>query len=342
MGAGGAIGLSLLPSSVRAADGVDLNFYSWDSYIGETTLADFEDQTALRVHTDVYADNEELLDNLKNGSAPYDVIVPSSDVVQRMIAADLLMPLDHADIPNMANLHTAFLDAGFEPKRRHTVPYSWRALGIGYRKSKVDAAPDSWRWILDSDRHAGRIALLDEAAPMLGAAMKYLGHSLNNLNAEPLMQAAELLTRQKPHIVAFASDEGQDLLLSGQVDIAMEWSADISQVMGEDPDISFVIPREGSVIWQDTMAIPATAPHPKKAHDFINFILEARTGADIAEFLHIATPNKAARSHLSVEYNQNPTLGAPEDVLARCEHILRSTPEAMAQRMQAWKHVRSE
>ena len=111
---------------------------------------------------DLYAGNDELFPKLKAGNPGYDVIVPTNDFVERIIAAGMLMPLDHAAIPNMANIELAFRDAAFDPGRRHSIPYMWGMLGIGYRKSRCDGAPDSWRWLYDSDRYSWRCTLLGE------------------------------------------------------------------------------------------------------------------------------------------------------------------------------------
>ena len=174
--------------------------------------------------------------------------------------------------------------------------------------------PDSWKWVLDSDKYSGRIALLNEG--FIELTLKYLGYSYNSKDPGQIKQAEELLIKQKPHIKVFA---GQDLLLSGEVDLTVEWNGDILQVMEEDDDISYVVPKEGSNVWQDTLAIPVGAPHPDNAHKLINFILDAEAGAAIADFIQYATPNEAARKLLPDEYNNNPAIFPSEETLAKCE-----------------------
>lgn len=117
----------------------------------------------------------------------------------------------------------------------------------------------------------------------------------------------------------FAPDNGQDLLASGEVDICEEWNGDILQVMGEDQDLNYVVPVEGSQIWQDTLAIPNGAPHPENAHAFINYLLDAKVGAEIAKFINYATGNAAAAKLLDDSYNKNPIIYPPEEVIAKCE-----------------------
>lgn len=340
-GTGAAAGLSILPQAAFAGEEPQLNFYNWDTYIGETTLADFEARTGIKVRMDLYADNDELFARLRAGNPGYDVIVPTNDFVERMIAADMLMPLDHAAIPNMANIDPAFRDAAFDPGRRHSVPYMWGTMGIGYRKSRCDGVPDSWRWLYDSDRYSGRCALLGEAGAVLGAAFKYMGHPLNSTDPELVEAAETLIVAQKPHLKLFAPDNGQDLLLSGEVDIAMEWNGDILQATAKDGDIAYVVPREGSILWEDTLAIPRRAPHPENAHAFMNFVLEAEAGAAIARTIRYATPNAAAKALLPADYTGNPAIFPSGETLAACEPALYRGEETARLYEAAWTRIRA-
>ena len=337
-----AAGLTFLPKFGRAAEEKRVNFYNWDTYIGETTLDDFKGTSGVEVKMDLFADNEELFAKLKAGNPGYDVIVPSNDNVERMISAGLLMPLDHSKIPNFAtNVQDAFKDTAFDPGRKYSMPYMWGTMGFGYRKSRVDGVPDSWKWMLDSDRYSGRISVLSEMTAVLGVTFKYLGHGMNATDPKVVKQAEELLIKQKPHIKVFAPDNGQDLLLSGEVDIAMEWNGDILQVMAEDPDLSYVVPKEGSVVWEDALAVPTGAPHPENAHAFINYILDADAGAKIADFIQYATPNAAAKALLSDEYRNNPAIFPPDDVLAVCEPVVFQGPDVVRMFDETWTRIQA-
>ena len=203
----------------------------------------------------------------------------------------------------------------------------WGTVGIGYRKSRVDGVPDSWKWLYDSDKYAGRIALLGSPGTVLQVGCKYKGWPLNEKDPAKLEQVAELLIKQKKNIKVFAEDNGQDLLLSGEVDLTMEWNGDILQVMAEDKDISYVVPKEGGLLWEDTLAIPTGAPHPENAHAFINFLLDAKNGAAIADFIQYATPNAAAKALMKPDYTGNPAIFPSDEVIARCETAIYQGPE---------------
>ncbi len=314
-----ALGLSLMPRDLFAAEDKTLNFYNWDTYIGETTLADFEKESGIKVKMDLYADNDELFAKFKEGNPGYDLIVPTNDYVERMIAADMLSPLDHGKIPNMSNIDTPFQDAQFDPGRKYSMPYMWGTIGIGYRKSKVKGAVDSWKAVYDSDTHPGKISLLGDGQTVIGMALKYLGYSLNSTDPAEIKKAEDLIIAQKQQIKVFAPDNGQDLLASGEVDLAQEWNGDILQVMGEDDDIGYAVPKEGGLIWQDCLCVPKGGAHPGNAHALINFILDAEAGAAIAETIQYATPNAAARKLLSKEYNENPAIFPSDDAVAKGE-----------------------
>ena len=316
-----------------------LNFYNWDTYIGETTLDDFRKTSGIDIKMDLYADNDELFAKLKEGNPGYDLIVPTNDYTERMIIANMVAPLDHSKIPNIKNINPLFMDAAFDPDRKYSLPYMWGTQGIGYRKSKVSSTPDSWKTLFDSDEYSGRIALLGDASSVLGATLKYLGYSYNTTDPKKIKQAEELIIRQKPHIKAFAADNGQDLLLSGEVDLTMEWNGDILQIMEEDDDISYVVPNEGSNVWQDTLCIPTGAPHPDNAHAFINFILDAEVGAAIADFIYYATPNEAARALLSDDYNKNPAIFPDEATLARSEPSIYLGEDVQRLYDEAWTRI---
>ncbi len=332
-----AAGLTFGPKFSLGAEEKKLNFYNWDTYIGETTLDDFGKASGIETKMDLYADNDELFAKLREGNPGYDVIIPTDSYVERMILANMIVPLDHGRIPNRKNIEPVFLDAAFDPGRKYSLPYMWGTLGIGYRMSKVDGVPDSWKWAFDSNKYSGRIALLNEG--VLEVALKYLGYSYNSKSAQEIKEAEALLINQKPHVKVFAEDNGQDLLLSGEVDVTMEWNGDILQIMAEDDDISYVVPKEGSNVWQDCLCIPTGAPHPDNAHAFINFVLEAEAGAAIADFIQYATPNNAARALLSDDYNKNPAIFPDSETLARCEAAIYLGEDVQRIKDEAWTRV---
>ena len=337
-----AIGFNLVGGRAHAAEEKRLNFYNWDTYIGETTLDDFQASTGVEVKMDLYADNAELFAKMREGNPGYDVIVPTNDYVNRMWVAGLLQPLDHAAIPNFKNIDKEFQDASFDPGRKYSMPYMWGTMGVGYRKSKVPSI-DSWSavWGPESDQYAGRIAWISEPESMMGMAMKYLGHSYNSTDPAHINAAAEQLIKYKKNVKTIAEDNGQDLLAAGEVDIAVEWNGDITQLRSEDPDVDYVIPQEGSYYWQDCLCVPVGAPHPQNAHAFINFLMDAEVGRDLAEYIEYATPNEAAWRLTNEAYRTNPAIFPPAEVMKNVEGSKYSGEERSRLIEAAWTRVLS-
>lgn len=332
-----AVGISFagpLAACGKGGGGSDANtvhFLNWDTYIGEgpaqgeTTLTDFTAATHIPAKMDLFASNDELFAKFRAGNPGYDVIVPSNEFVTRMGDAGMLMPLDKSKIPNASNLLPEFQDASFDPGRKYSMPYTWLVIGVGYRKSKMagkvpGGVPDSWKYLLDSDVFHQKLSVLGESADLIRISAKYLGHSVNNIPDSMISQIEQMLIKQKPHILKFHSDDGQDLLVAGDVDIVMEYNGDIAQVMKDDPDLGWCIPKEGSLLNQDTLCIPANAPHADGAHAFINYLLDAQAGAKIAATINYATPNAAARALMPAAYKDNTVVYPTAAELAKCEY----------------------
>jgi spermidine/putrescine transport system substrate-binding protein len=335
-------GLAFLPKGSLAEEEKKLTFYNYDTYIGENTLAEFQTATGIEVKMDLFADSDELFTKLKAGNPGYDVIIPTNDKVGRMIQAKMIMELDHSKIPNIANIDPSFMNPTFDPGRKYSLPYMWGTVGVGFRKSKIEGGVvDSWKWLLEDQKYAGKVALLGDQEHTVGIALKYLGFSYNSTNMDELNKAKDLLIAAKSVVKKYADDNGQDLLAQGEVDLTMEYNGDIAQVMKEDDDIGFAIPKEGGNLWEDTIAIATGAPHPENAHAFINYIFDKDAGKHIADTIQYATPNKAAKDLMDGAYKENPAIYPPDDVLAKCEYSMYLGEEALKVRDEIWTAVQA-
>lgn len=312
--------LSGLPR-IGSGEGKELNVYNWDTYIGETTLQTFTDSTGIEVQYDLYANLEEMFAKFQEGNPGYDVIFPSDYMMETMRVAGMLEEIDHSRIPNFQYIDPNFLDPSFDPGSKHSVPYFWGSVGIGYRKSKVDA-PDSWGDLFDNDQYSGRIALLADSRFVLALALMYLGYSANSTNADEIGEARDLLIKQKKHLKAFVPDSGQDMLIAGDVDLVMEWNGDVLKVMAEDDDLSYVVPKEGSILWIDGLCIPKGAPNVDNAYLFLNHIHDPKVNAEIANTIHYATSNKSAREFVNPEDLNNPAVYLPDEIVAKCQSLV--------------------
>jgi spermidine/putrescine transport system substrate-binding protein len=302
-----------------AAQEAQVNVYNWDTYIGSSTLDEFTDATGISVRYDLFASTDELFGKMREGNPGYDVIFPSNNTVERMTAADMLIEIDAAKIPNLKNIAPTFANAPYNPGLKWGAPYFWGTQGIGYRKSRFQTPPKSWRDMTENEAVKGRFAVLADV-DSLRMALKILGFSLDTRNPQEIAAAGDYLVKIKPGIKSFAPDTGQDLLLSGEVDICLEWSGDIKQVSAEDEDLDYVIPSEGSLLWSDNMVIPKGAPHPDNAHAFIDYILTPEVHGAIAAEIRYACPNQAAMQYVPEEDRTNPAIYPSEETLAHCEY----------------------
>lgn len=315
-----------------------LNLYIWSNYIAPETLRRFEQRQRCRVNLDLYDTNEALLAKVQSGNVAYDVLCPSNYPIQILLHQGLLRPLDHSALPHLANIDPRFLDRDYDRGNRHSVPYVWGTCGIAYNKKKV-APVDSWAAMWDP-RHAGRVLMLDDARETLGAALRWRGHSLNTKDPALLRLAQQLLIEQKPLVRTYNSSSYEDVLLSGDVWLAQGWNGQFARAMAQDPDLEYVIPKEGASLFIDSLVIPASAPHPELAHAFIDFTLEPEIAAEICRSMRYSSPNRAALPLLPPEIRGHPAIFPPEEVLARAE-LIEDLGEATVLYDRLWTEVKT-
>ncbi len=301
-------------------------FYNWTDYIDPEILTRFEEECGVEVVYDTYASNEDLLAKLQAGASGYDLIVPSDYMVTTMRELDMLRELDHANIPNLANLYPRFTEAPYDPGNVYSVPYQWGTTGIGYNLDEVGSEPDSWAYLFDPERaaqYAGRMSLLNDPRELIGAALKYLGYSANSTDPDELEQAKAVLLAVKPYVATFDSESFEDLLASGDVVIGHGWSGDYFRVIYENPDMNlgYIIPQEGGIIWTDNLAIPRTAPNPYTAEVLINYLLDPEMGGMLTNFTYYASPNQAAEPYILDEIKEDPGIYPAAETLDRMEFL---------------------
>jgi spermidine/putrescine transport system permease protein len=317
----------------------ELNLFIWSSYIAPETVATFEKRLGVKVNIDLYDSNEALLAKLQAGNAGYDVVCPSHYSVQILLAQGLLRPLDHSALPHLGNVDASFLDRPYDPRNSYSVPYFWGTTGIAYDRGKVREKIDSWDALWDP-RYRGRILMLDDAREVFGAALKRRGHSLNATDETLLAAARDDLLRQKGLVRAYNSSNYEDVLLSGDVWLAQGWNGQFAKAMDQNPDIVYVIPKEGSALFIDSLAVPKDAPHPALAHAFIDFTLEAEVAAEICRTMRYSSPNRAAWPLLPPSVRSHPAVFPPPDVVERLE-LIQDLGDATALYDRLWTEVKS-
>jgi putrescine transport system substrate-binding protein len=290
-----------------------VDFYNWSDYIDPTVLEQFRQETGIAVHYDTYDSNDILETKLLAGNSGYDVVVPTAYFLQRQIQAGIFYQLDKSKLPNLVNVWDAIAKrlARYDPGNQYAVNYMWGTVGIGYNLANLKeilgpaAVVDSWDVVFKPDviakfKDCG-IHMLDSSDDILTLGLHYLGFDPNSTNAGELEKAAELLTTVRPFVRKFHSSEYLNALASGEICLAVGFSGDIKQAQkrakeaNNGVDIGYSIPKEGTQLWFDNLAIPKEARHIEEGHELINFLLRPRIAAKNTNFISYANGVAASR-----------------------------------------------
>jgi len=317
---------------------VTLHLFTWSDYTEESAVKEFERRFGVKVVTDTFGSNEELLAKLQGGASGYDVVVPSDYMVSILIKQGLLAELDHAKIPNLAHVYQHLKGLYYDPQNAYSVPYLWGTTGIGYNADLVTPPPMSWQTLWDP-RYKGKISLLNDEREVFGMALRAAGESLNATQPAKLEAAKARLMAQKALVKTYTSENYDQLLVSGEVALAHGWSGTILRAAAERPSIKYVIPKEGGTIWQDNLCVLKSSKHQDDAMTLINFMLEPQIAALTTSKVMYASANEEARQFLPKEMAQNPAIYPPESVVARLEWI-KDVGEAIKLYDRAWTELK--
>ncbi len=329
------LGAALLPLCLHAAV-PQLNIYIWHSYLPDELVKKFEAETGIHVRVDVYDSNEVLEAKLLAGSTGYDLVFPSTwPYLARQIPAGLYQPLNKALIPNLAEVDPDYLKllAKADPDNVFAVPYLWGAVGFVYNKQRVaelekrrpagsKALPtDSWAMFFDpeivKELAPCGISMLDEPSEVILPAMMYLGIDPHTTSKADLDKVSDHLRLVRSAISRFDSARSNDEAATGNMCLVQHWLGSVahSQVRigkAATADLEFVIPREGSLMWIDVMAIPADAPHAENAHKFINFLLRPENMAALTNATFFANPVPKSLQYVDEKIRKNTAIYPPK------------------------------
>ncbi|MEF2231165.1 MAG: extracellular solute-binding protein [Pseudodesulfovibrio sp.] len=314
-----ALALVLLLATSALAGKGDLFLYIWSEYIPDQVVQDFTKETGIEVHLSTYDSNEAMYAKIKLAGAGYDLIVPSSDYVSLMRSQGLLLPLDKAQLPNLANLSPDFLDKSFDPGNTYSVPYMWGSTAMTVNTDltgdlTIERVADLWKPELK-----GKFLLPNEPREVFGLALRLLGYSVNETDPAHLAQAYEKLREMIPGVRVFDSDSPKQALLSGEVVVGVTWNGEAYIASQENPAIKYIYPPEGFNLWVDSLCIPKDARNVKEAHAFLNYLMRPDVAAVISQEMGYSTPNAKALELLPEDVRNNPIVYPPADVMQRGE-----------------------
>lgn len=304
--------------SVFANDKV-LYVYNWSEYMPDSVLSDFTQKTGIKVKYSTYDSNEAMYAKIKTaGSASYDVIVPSTYFVNKMSKEGLLEKIDKTKLSNYKNLDSKLLSKPFDPNNDYSIPYLWGSTGMSYNEALVSSKVDSWANLWEA-QYNNSVLLNDDMREVFGIALKVLGYSANSIDENEITQAYEKLTQLLPNVKMFYSESQKQVYLNEEVKLGMNFNGEGFMANEENEQIKYIYPKEGALLWIDSLVIPKGAKNVENAHAFINYLLDPKVAKLISEEIGYASPNSAAIDLLDEATKNNRIIYPNEEDLKNSE-----------------------
>ena len=311
----------------------ELHLYNWNNYIAEETVKRFEATCNCRLVQDYYSDNEELLAKLAAGATGYDILVPTGNAVETLIAAGALRELDQSKLSNFKNLKSEFVNPWYDPGNKYSVPYAYSVTLVGYNVDKMKELgipTDTWAAIFDPkylERVKGKVTVLDSQRELFAAALLYLGYSVNETDPTKLKEARDTILRAKPYWAAFNASSYIKELTIGNIWLAHGYSNDMFQAAQDATKanrpftIGYSTPRQGAVLAVDNMVMHKTGPRSDLAYQFIDFMLAGKNAAELSNMLGSGNPNAAAMPYIEPAIRDNPAVFPDAEAMKRLEQL---------------------
>lgn len=321
-----------------------LNIYTWSDYMDPQVVKDFSRKYNVDVYEDLFESNEEMMAKLQTvGLGQYDIIVPSTYIMPALINLKLIQPLDHAKLTNLKNIDPYFNELDYDPQNEYTIPYQWGLSGLVARPPKGVELEPSWNLIFDPQKSIGGVIMLNTGRDVIGSALKYQGKSLNSTNPAEIKAAAELVLSVKKRATFMGFDggvSGRSKVLAKVANVANVYNGDGLKAVAEDPELVFLLPREGGEIWIDLVAVPAKAPNYSMAMKWIDYLLEPEVAARLSDHNQYATPVTPAKQFINPDDLNNPLLYPERSQLANFEFIKDLGPDNRLYE-EAWAAIKS-
>ena len=335
-----------LPAGVLAAEETEsINVYNWGQYISDGSdgyidvIEEFEKATGIHVNYTTFDSNETMYTKLKTGGSSYDVIIPSDYMIARLIAEDMLEPLDFSNIPNYQYIDESFKNTDYDPENVYSVPYTWGTVGLIYNTKYVDNVT-SWTALWD-EAYKGKILMFDNCRDAFGIAELIKGFSLNTEDQAEFEDVAALLQEQKPLLQQYVMDQIFERMEREEAWIAPYYAGDFLMMVQENPDLAFCLPEEGFNLFIDAMCIPKGCTNKAGAEAFINFLCDPEISGRNLDYLGYSTPISAAKEYMDPETVSSPVAYPDAETLSRGASFRALSIDAN-QRMDAlWLDVKS-
>lgn len=318
--------------------------YNWGEYIDPETIEMFEEETGIKVVYDEFETNEIMYPKVEAGASSYDVVCPSDYMISKMIENDLLAELNFDNMPNAKeNIGEQYYEQskGFDPENKYSVPYCWGTVGILYNKTMVDEPITCWAQLWD-EKYADNILMQDSVRDAFMVAEKLNGFSMNTVDPAELEIAKNSLIEQKPLVQAYVIDQVRDKMIGNEAAIGVIYSGEAIYTQRENPDLEYVIPKEGTNVWIDSWVVLKNAPNKENAEKFIDFMCRPDIAVKNFEYITYSTPNEAARELIEDEDIKNSEIAFPDlSQYDNLEVFVYLGEEGDALYNEMWKEVKS-
>ena len=319
----------------------EINFFNYGENIDEETVKAFEKQYGIKVNIETFDDMENMYQKVKNEGVKYDVILVSDALMPRMIKENLIQELNKDNIPNISQMDEEYLNLEIDPGNKYSVPYMFGTVGLIYNKDVVKENVDSWD-ILWNEKYKDKVFMFDTYRDTIGVALKKLGYSLNSTDPKQIEEAKELLIQQRKTVdPIYGVDNGTTMIPAGESDINMIWSGEGLNLQEENPNLVYIVPKEGANFWIDSLCIPSNAKNIEGAEKFINFVSDKESALRIADEIGYTTPNKEARLEQPESVRNNPNAYMPKEIMDRCEIYIDFPKNIKRMYDDAWLDIKS-
>jgi spermidine/putrescine-binding protein len=316
-----------------------VNFFNWSKYIGPNTLSNFTAKTGIKVNYQEFADEEEMFAKLRSGALGYDLIIGTDYMIPRLRGLNMIDPFPPGVLKNAGNIDPKFRGTPFDPEDGFTIPYLWGTTGIGFNKSKLAKPPSSWNDLWDV-QFKDKVSMLDNARDCISTALLMKGYPETTNDEKQLADAKALLIKQRDVLKQYTSSTYIDGLVAGELHLAMAWSGDVLQAAKENPQIDYVIPKEGSYMWVDNMCLVRGSRHREDTLRLVDYLLEADVAADVANTVRYASPNAAAKAKLDKSLRDDPRVLPSKKAAEKLRFHALLDPETSQLWNEAWSDVK--
>ena len=340
--------ISAIPVAA-SAEPVTINVYNWGQYISDGTddyidvNKAFTEATGIEVNYMTFDSNETMYTKLKTGGSSYDIIIPSDYMVARLIAEDMLLPLDFDNIPNFALVDDAYKNNAFDPENLYSVPYTWGTVGLIYNTKYVDEEDVTGSWdLLWNPKYAGKILMFDNPRDAFAIAEQLLGLDINTEDHDELRTAAYKLIEQKPLVQGYVMDQIFDKMEREEAWIAPYYAGDYLLMADENPDLGFYFPKEGFNLFIDAMCIPTCCQNKDAAEAYINFLCSPEISGENLDYLGYSTPISAAKEYMDPEMAESEIAYPSDEVLTGGTAFMYQQEETSQYADALWLEVKTQ